>query len=247
MSKRAALLLIITLTASSLITIESAFAQQIPKPSVPEFTLKLVGPPYYVNTTYSLDPSTGQIVANIGYTNPYSALEINVKNQPFTPFTDGSGNTYSFYYNVRLKNHNSDDWVEAYHAWNYYPTQSTDSDYTNVGFSIEGQMGIGVLAGTQTDIQVEAMIGYVHRAPNPNYTNPLDMFPYVFTGETSGWSETQTISIPANTPLSPTPTPSTSPSQPQQTQQLEIIMGVAVVVAVIVAGLGLLIYLIKRK
>ena len=38
-------------------------ASGIPKPSVPEFTLELVGPPFHVNTTYSLDPNTGQIVA----------------------------------------------------------------------------------------------------------------------------------------------------------------------------------------
>jgi hypothetical protein len=46
---------------------------------------------------------------------------------------------------------------------------------------------------------------------------------------------------------SPTPTPSTSPSQPQQTEPLEVIMGIAIVAVVIGAGLGLLIYLIKRK
>jgi hypothetical protein len=52
---------------------------------------------------------------------------------------------------------------------------------------------------------------------------------------------------PQQTPAtSPTPTP--TPSQkPQQTEQPEIIIGVAVTVAVISAGLGLLLYLIKRK
>ena len=72
----------------------------------------------------------------------------------------------------------TDNWVEAYQPWNYYPRQSTGSDYTNFGFSIEGEnMGISVLVGTQTDIQVEAMIGYIHRVFNPNATNPLDMYP----------------------------------------------------------------------
>ena len=54
----------------SIFIVEIAFAQSVPKPSVPEFTLELVGPPYYQNTTYSLDPNTGQVVAEIGYTNP---------------------------------------------------------------------------------------------------------------------------------------------------------------------------------
>ena len=207
----------------------------IPKPSVPEFTLELVGPPYYVNTTYSLDPNTGQIVAKIGYTNPYSALKINAENQPF----DSSyGNLY---YNIRVKNHSAtDNWVEAYQAWNFYPQQSNDSDYTNVGFSIQGYNFIGTLAGLQVDIQVEAMLGRMGRVSTP-------IGGYGFIGETSGWSETQTISIPANTPLSPISTPSTSPSQPQQTEQLEIITGVAIAVVVFGAGLCLLVYLIKRK
>jgi hypothetical protein len=46
----------------------------------------------------------------------------------------------------------------------------------------------------------------------------------------------------------PTPTPTATPThEPQQTNQTETIMGLAIVVAVLGAGLGLLIYLIKRK
>lgn len=60
-------------------------------------------------------------------------------------------------------------------------------------------------------------------------------------------------SVPTSVPTpSPSPTNSTTPTptpsqEPQQTEQLEIIIGVAIVVAVFVAGLGLLVYLIKRK
>ena len=49
--------------------------------------------------------------------------------------------------------------------------------------------------------------------------------------------------------LTPTPSPSTSPTpsqEPQQTQ-IETIVGVAITAAVLGAGLGFLIYLIKRK
>jgi hypothetical protein len=61
--------------------------------------------------------------------------------------------------------------------------------------------------------------------------------------------------VPTSTPPptdSPTPTPTTTPTptppqEPQQTDQTEAIVGVAIAVAVIGAGLGLLIYLIKRK
>jgi len=50
------------------------------------------------------------------------------------------------------------------------------------------------------------------------------------------------------TMASPTTSPSHTPyNEPQPAEQLEVILGVAVVVAVIIVGLGLLIYLIKRK
>jgi outer membrane protein assembly factor BamB len=52
---------------------------------------------------------------------------------------------------------------------------------------------------------------------------------------------------PSTTPTpeqTPTPTPN---QEPQQTEPLEIIIGLVIVVAVFVAGLGLLIYLIKRR
>jgi len=53
---------------------------------------------------------------------------------------------------------------------------------------------------------------------------------------------------PAARELTPTSTPTVAPYQePQQTEKLEIIIGVAIAAVVISAGLGLLIYLIKRK
>jgi hypothetical protein len=61
--------------------------------------------------------------------------------------------------------------------------------------------------------------------------------------------------VPTTTPPptdSPTPTPTTTPTptppqEPQQTDQFEAILGAVIMVAVIGTGLGLLIYLIKRK
>jgi hypothetical protein len=63
--------------------------------------------------------------------------------------------------------------------------------------------------------------------------------------------------IPASTPTPPptsspsptiSPSPTPTPSQePQQTGQFDIIIGIAIIATVIGAGLGLLIYLIKRK
>jgi hypothetical protein len=67
MSKLATLLFFTVLTVSSLVMVETAFAQSIPKPSVPEFTLVLVDSSYDVPTTYSIDPYTGDNVTHNGY------------------------------------------------------------------------------------------------------------------------------------------------------------------------------------
>lgn len=229
----------------------------IPKPSVPEFTLELVGPPFFVNTTYSLDPNTGQIVAKIGYTHEYSYVMLVIKNQPFNPSYG------SLYYNVQIRNQNTPykNWtVVRYDGPN--PIQTTDSEYTNISLRIDGQWGLPSIVGTQTDIQVQAMLGNFYYG----HSNPPITSGFVFSGVTSDWSGTQTVSIPANIPLSSTPTQSTSPAttptptppnmgptspptrEPLLTsEQLEIMVGVIIIVVILGAGLGLLIYLIKRK
>jgi hypothetical protein len=221
-SKSFALILILVMVVSlqSLIVIKLAAAQTatpasspVPAPSVPEFTIKLVGPSYSQPTTYQLDQNTGKIMANIGYTNEYSSVEVTIKNQPLV--FDYSNvhliGAFGFYYNIQIKPHSSSgEWTDIYQAWNDGYGVPSNSEYTNLSFSIEGQMGVGVLAGTEIDIQVQAMIGSLGR--DASYVPA----PWVFEGQTSAWSNTQTISVPANIPLSATsssPTPTSPPTQ----------------------------------
>jgi hypothetical protein len=42
------------------------------------------------------------------------------------------------------------------------------------------------------------MIGYVSRNYNPSATNQLEMYPWEFTGQESGWSGTQTVAVPSS-------------------------------------------------
>jgi hypothetical protein len=150
-----------------------------------------------------LDSNTGQIIADIGYTNEYTYLVLTIKNQPF-------GSSYgSLYYNVQIKNQNTPykNWtVVTYDGPN--PQQTTDSDFTNISLAIGGQWGSPSLVGTQTDIQVQAMLG------NFYYENGLFTGGFVFSGVTSPWSSIQTVNVPANVPLSPTSAPSSSPTLP---------------------------------
>ena len=210
MNKRFILLLILISTASSLMVVKPAHSS-ITKPSVPEFTVKLVDSSYDVPTSYSIDHYTGENVTHTGYHVESRSIEVTIKNQPFVPYYDNSsGWNIKFYYNIRIKGHYSEDWIELYRASDGYSTPS-DSQYTIfsyvLGENTDTTLGTKMIefpAGAQIDFQVEAMIGYVHRVVTGG------MAPWVFTGEKSGWSETQTLTISA--PASTT-TPNASPSQ----------------------------------
>ena len=149
------------------------------------------------------------------------------------------GNTIFFYYNIRVEEHSSANWIELYNAEDGFLHQNNLAEYAEVSYSSSkwGYETVSFSSGAQVNFQVEAMIGYTHR----QVTGSM-IVPCVFTGETSGWSEIQTVTIGES--LTPTSSPF---NEPKQAEQLEIIMGIAITVAVIGAGLGLLIYLIKKK
>jgi len=147
----------------------------ITKPSVPEFTVELVDESYQVNLR---------------------TIEVKIANQPFTPYTDSDGRNIDFYYNIRLKEHDKENWTEAYNA-EEMPTQS-NSAYTIIDYNSEGNYAfileptsksLEVTPNSQVDFQVEAMIGYI-------YEESTDLRSWAFAGERSGWSSTQTITIP---------------------------------------------------
>jgi len=278
MSKRLALLIIVILTVSSLTMVESAFAQSIPKPSVPEFTAKLIDNSYYVPPTTTTDPYTGETVTQGGYyVQGEPEIEISIKNQPFTPYVDTATNKdIGLFYLVRTKGHFSPDWstVEYWSNSPRNPFQEQDyaSQYTILKYvSLVSQ---NIPSKGQLDIQVQALIGYVTIYGDPNHA--LDFYnllaSFEFTGERSDWSAIQTLTIgESQTPTpspEPTPTPDqTPPPSPEITptppnmgptsppeheplltqEQLKIIVGVSIAAAVTGAGVGLLIYIIKRK
>jgi len=113
----------------------------------------------------------------------YNVIEVEIKNQPEL-WVD---------YNIRVRSHFSENWTELYHSPQVqdfyepdaYPHQS-ESDYTVLSFSVDYP------AGSLVDIQVEAIVGIWVR---PGIAT--NMFaPWVYDTETSGWSETQTITLP---------------------------------------------------
>ena len=229
----------------------------IPKPSIPEFNVKLIDSSYVIPATTTTDPYTGQTVTHPSQRIEARTIEIRIKNVPFTPFEIKNGsNTYTaqFYYNIRFKGHFEEEWHEAYNP-NVNGLLGRDSGIETV-FSQQGEyssteglkltppgMYTTFPPNAQVDFQVQAMIGYIH------HVQAMPFSADVFEGETSGWSDTQTLTIGESQTPTPSPAATSTPTpyqEPQQTEQ-EIIIGAAIAVAVIGAGLGLLIYLIKRK
>lgn len=254
MSKRATLLLVLMLTASGLIPIMPARGS-IPKPSVPEFTLKFVDHSYDVPPTYGIDPYTGKnVMTQAGYHVQNKSIEVTIKNQPFSNYKDANGTTVMLYYDIRWRGHFGDYWNDLNstgielvassslmvdNVLAYPNSPSTTFSYGfggNNGSDYYGVHLTGISAGGQVDFQVEALIGYYTKIIHP--PSPGDVlsggqpgYHYAFTGEASDWSNTQTVTVNGLA------------FDEGATVVLEVLI-VAIVLGVIV---GLLVYFIKRK
>jgi hypothetical protein len=226
--------------------------------------VKAVAHPYDVPTTYSTDPYTGETITHEGRHVENKSIEIWIKNQPFTPYDDAEGHQVNLYYSVRVKGHFEPDWST--------PTTYSESDSAERIPQSNSEYTVLSLVNyyspkAQVDYQVEALVGHFYTAYWP--PGHSIQFPYTEfqVDDTSGWSSTQTLTFSeSQTPMpssAPTPSPATTPSpaptpipdQPPSptnytgvhlTEQ-EVIIIVAIAAAVIGAGLGLLIYLTKRK
>jgi len=206
------LALIIAMSSLILLTANPANAQSIPKPTVPEFTAKYVDRTYTVPATTTIDPYNGQKVTNPSYYVENRTLEIAIRNQPFTPYIDSStGSPWQIttMYQIRTKGHFAQNWTNLYDVSNGF-LPASNSTYTTVSYSLGEDLGWGRLlqANDQVDFQVEAMIGYVHRT--------IGFMSWYFTGESSDWSPTHTVTIPtSNVSYNPTVSPSPTPSVPE--------------------------------
>lgn len=210
------LLLLFTIAVSSLITVESAAAQSIPKPSVPEFTVQYVDNSYDVSTQQhpvsSTNPYTGEITNSTsvvyGYHVDNRTIVLTITRQPFTEY-QSNGQNINLFYDVRFKGHyGQQEWIGLFNPDNSYSpsiegmTSESTADYTTYSFQIGGSenaFGADINNGGKVDFQVEALIGSIHRDASQA------LAPWVFDGQESGWSNTQTITVPSAS-ASPSPT-----------------------------------------
>ena len=246
MSRCATLMLITVLTFSSLFMAGSVFAQSVPAPSTPTFTLKFLG--RYMN--------------NNNINNSY--IQVTINNQLLPANLDYG--KYSIYYSIRFKPHSSQYFgqvgilmpinnslspnpTEASitdELQNAIPAQS-NSPYTT--YVIVTSTNFNPNADDQIDVQVKAIIGHNFTRWYPTYPITHYSFgiprtdfdtevfvdrPAITQDSESNWSDTQTLTIP-------TPSPESAISQ-----EPVLILGIVAFVAVFVFGLVLL-YRIKRK
>jgi hypothetical protein len=226
-SKLSLLMLLLILAAPSIQIIELTSADAIPTPSVPEFSLQLNDQSYDVpsTTTTTTDPYTGEqtVTTQPGYHVLNGTIEILVNHQVFTRHYDSDNRYIQLFLRIAYKGHFAT-------SWKYYPGDfEGNSQYllaskfgsTNFRFGLGKDLFGGEdrtiftlptigggAAGGEVDFKVEAFIGYREKC---EYTALSGLSTYdVYTGESSGWSNTQTITIPTNQTAS---TPTTEPSQ----------------------------------
>jgi hypothetical protein len=217
--KLLALLSVAIILTSGTLMIEAVSAQSTSEPSIPEFTVRLI-------SSAPESQSTNK------------TIELSIKNQP-------SVSGIGFFYMVRARI-NDGNWSLLYTIDNV-PGKSS-GEYTTLSYPsdqpvVEYQYMLGdklknLFPGDRIDFQVQAMIGLIHRVYNPNHTSQLDMYPYVFTGEISQWSQTQTVTIPDNLATSTAASP---------IDYSRFTLKFVLVTVVIILGAGLVVYYFSKR
>ncbi len=202
-SKTYALLLtlIIVMSCLTMLMVKPANAQT--KPTVPEFTVTLLSNPYDVAPITTTDPYTGEtVITQAGYRNENRSIIISIRNQQFSSFKDSNGNTIVLSYNVSSMGHYSDNWSYYPDAWWKTPLITSNGDYTVISFGYNYDESnsytylMNIPESGQVDFRVEGLIGYFNETIK-RYPVPGGEFHVLsFMGESSGWSNIQTISIP---------------------------------------------------
>jgi len=204
--KRISLLILLISIASGPLLIRIISAD-IPKPSVPEFSLKYVDRSVNVppTTTTTTDPFTGKqtVTTTGGYYEDRRMIEFKITNQQLAGSADSNA---ALYYNIRFKGHFEEN-------WHYMPDNGNYNNYrffsSNLNETVIDLLVTDILKdypfsdrnsifGGQMDFQLQAFIG-----EEANRGTVID-----YIGQASDWSSTQTISIgQSSTSSSPSPSP----------------------------------------
>ncbi len=163
------------------------------KPSIPQFTIKIYDSSYDIEPTTSTNPFNGEPTGTPGKHVESRTIEIRLKN-PY-PLSSGVYPT-DFHYDIQYRGHFGTDngWWSAFETRYGYlqPVSSSEETIYKVVATLSGDYADmypwsrGVPVDATIDFQVSAFTG--------GYTGtPLTI--WEFNGQTSGWSQTQTITL----------------------------------------------------
>jgi hypothetical protein len=231
-----------------------------------------------ITPAFAQSVPTPSFSVNYVDSNP-TRIVLTIQNIPFTQYigsVDQYQNQYiKLYFNIRVKQ-SEVDWINLTNANDGFPEQPNGTENTVITFNFVQGLGWYVVdtnlpglmssnaefsapPGSQTDFQLQTMIGTRHRIYNSS--NPMLPYPWVFTGNTSDWSTIQTLTVPEASPsptLEPTPTPTPTPTLTHAptptptitgsfTENNATLLNAIIIVAVIAIIAGLLVYFKKRK
>lgn len=241
------LTLIIAISCLTLLIAKPARAQTgVTQPIVPRFDVFLNTQPIEIPPTYGVDPSTGKaVMTKAGYEVLYKWVGVRVYGQPFWEYNNSAGQRILLYYYVRWQSNLDIGWQTLPSEVNYYHDSMDPWDTQGGGYPISiafkgndnGGVGMQLLDPDATEIgfQVEALVGYY------NSNN-------VFVGQSSGWSNTQTITVSAGSVSASTssPTSTSNPTTPNPTSTSTVpefsSWTLPLLLSIMAATAGLLVY-----
>ncbi len=213
---------LVALSISLIVT--PANAQSFSNPTEPTFTVQYIKEVSQIPPVTIIDPYTGnEITANLERVVYNETILFTINNQAFKQCSVSSD--VDFFFNFRFKGHYEEDWqydpfqpdgTSVYAAGGWFTGSfphftASNSDYTLISFNMHNFVGYqgsndgpAKPNGGELDFQVQAQIGKITPIDGSG-TNALGSY-YKFTGESSSWSETQTLVIIADEEPSPTPT-----------------------------------------
>ncbi|MCW4029726.1 MAG: hypothetical protein NWE92_08790 [Candidatus Bathyarchaeota archaeon] len=243
----ATVLLILLLSGCFLLMLETPrLAQAQISPDVPQFSLKINDQSYDVEPRSTTDPFTGeQVKISDGFHVDKKFIDLIIENPDTHSFYSVvNESVVKLYYNIRVKTNLDDNWrSDTNSSSNLAPTE--ESNYTIVPFGYGSQnlggfrIWLGDLApGTTVDFQVRAIDGFYTKTTeeDPICWRLTEFNVFHETGH-SGWSETQTITIPETPTATPTEPAATSSNIIGAPSTLPVLAVVGVTVAVLVTAL----------
>ncbi|MDR2720402.1 MAG: hypothetical protein LBC03_06340, partial [Nitrososphaerota archaeon] len=197
------------------------------------FTVKLVDNSYVVPpySTTTVDQYTGKetTTTSSGYRVEQKFIEVTIKNQPFTSYTNENNKEINLYYTVQVKGHFGEDWQTFGHVQHFgSSTHVSSSPYTvqsDSGYTVVTSIA-NYAAGSQLDFKAQAVTGYLYNSNTDRLIPPW----YLVSAEASSdWSNIQIFTIPDSPTVSVSPSQTTTlppvtsdgngqPQPPEQTQ-----------------------------